>query len=274
MLLAVDIGNTNVVFGLYRGRTLEQTFRVSTVITRTEDEYGVMLQQLLALRKVPSDAIDAAIVASVVPPLTDVMCEAIRHAFAREPLVVGPGLKTGIPVLYENPRDVGADRIVNAVAAFERVKAGVIVVDFGTATTFDCISPKGEYLGGVIVPGVQVSLDGLVARAAKLSRIELAAPPHVVGKNTTHALQSGVVFGYASLVDGMIGRLEKELGFPVQVLATGGLSTLIAKHTERIQAVDVNLTLDGLCLLHERNASAVEAASEAGAAKRRAGRAR
>jgi type III pantothenate kinase len=274
MLLAVDIGNTNVVFGLYRGRALEQTFRVSTVITRTEDEYGVMLQQLLTLRKVPTDAIDAAIVASVVPPLTDVMCDAIRHAFAREPLVVGPGLKTGIPVLYENPRDVGADRIVNAVAAFDRVKAGVIVVDFGTATTFDCISPKGEYLGGVIVPGVQVSLDGLVARAAKLSRIELAAPPHVVGKNTTHALQSGVVFGYASLVDGMIGRLEKELGFPVQVLATGGLSTLIAKHSERIQSVDVNLTLDGLCLLHERNASAVEAASEAGAAKRRAGRAR
>jgi len=173
MLLAVDIGNTNIVFGLYRGRALEQTFRVSTVRTRTEDEYGVMLQQLLALRKVPNDAIDAAIVASVVPPLTDVMSDAIRHAFAREPLVVGPGLKTGIPVLYENPRDVGADRIVNAVAAFERIKGAVIVVDFGTATTFDCISPKGEYLGGVIVPGVQVSLDGLLSRAAKLTRVEL-----------------------------------------------------------------------------------------------------
>jgi type III pantothenate kinase len=274
MLLAVDIGNTNVVFGLYRGRSLELTFRVSTVITRTEDEYGVLLLQLLQLRKVPTDSIDAAIVASVVPPLTDVMCEAIRHAFAREPLVVGPGLKTGIPVLIENPREVGADRIVNAVAAFDRVKAGVIVVDVGTATTFDCISPKGEYLGGVIVPGIRVSLEGLIARAAKLSPIELAAPPHVVGKNTTHALQSGVVFGYASMIDGMIGRLEKELGFPVQVLATGGQATLIAKHSERIQSVDINLTLDGLCLLHERNASAVEAASEAGAAKRRAGRAR
>ena len=274
MLLAVDIGNTNVVFGLYRDRQLEQTFRVSTVTTRTEDEYGVLLQQLLMLRKVPMDSVDAAIVASVVPPLTDVMCDAIRHAFAREPVVVGPGLKTGMPVLYENPRDVGADRIVNAVAAFERVKAGVIVVDFGTATTFDCISPKGEYLGGVIVPGVQVSLDGLVARAAKLSRIELAAPPHVVGRNTTHALQSGVVFGYAAMVDGMIGRIETELGFPVQVLATGGLSTLISKHTQRIHTVDVNLTLDGLCLLHERHTSAVEAAAESSAAKRRAGRAR
>jgi type III pantothenate kinase len=274
MLLAVDIGNTNVVFGLYRGRTLEQTFRVSTVTTRTEDEYGVMLQQLLMLRKVPSDAIDAAIVASVVPPLTDVMCEAIRHAFAREPLVVGPGLKTGVPVLYDNPRDVGADRIVNAVAAFDRVKAGVIVVDFGTATTFDCISPKGEYLGGVIVPGVQVSLDGLLARAAQLTRIELAAPPQVVGRNTTHALQSGVVFGYAAMVDGMVARIETELGFACQILATGGLSTLIAKHSQRIQSIDVNLTLDGLCLLHERNALAVETAAESGAAKRRAGRPR
>jgi type III pantothenate kinase len=274
MLLAVDIGNTNVVFGLYQGRTLEQTFRVSTVTTRTEDEYGVLLQQLLTLRKVPSDAIDAAIIASVVPPLTDVMAEAIRHAFAREPLVVGTGLKTGIPVLYENPRDVGADRIVNAVAAYDRVKAGVIVVDFGTATTFDCISPKGEYLGGVIVPGVQVSLDGLLARAAKLTRIELAAPPHAVGRNTTHALQSGVVFGYAAMVDGLVERLEQELGFPCQILATGGLSALIAKHTKRVQQIDVNLTLEGLCLLHERNASAAESAAEAGASKRRASRAR
>jgi len=273
MLLAVDIGNTNVVFGLYRGRSLEQTFRVSTVITRTEDEYGVLLQQLLMLRKIPSDAIDAAIIASVVPPLTDVMVEAVRHAFAREPLVVGPGLKTGIPVLYENPRDVGADRIVNAVAAYERTKSAVIVVDFGTATTFDCISPKGEYLGGVIVPGVQVSLEGLVARAAKLSRVELAAPPHVVGRNTTHALQSGVVFGYASMVDGVIERIEAELGYDCQVLATGGLAALIAKHTRRLEQVDVNLTLDGLCLIHERNAGAAEAA-EGASAKRRANRAR
>jgi len=159
------------------------------------------------------------------------------------------------------------------VAAYERIKAGVIVVDFGTATTFDCISPKGEYLGGVIVPGVQVSLDGLLARAAKLTRIELAAPPHVVGRNTTHALQSGVVFGYAAMVDGLVARLEEELGFPCHIMATGGLSTLIAKHTKRVEEVDVNLTLDGLCLLHERNASASEA-NEAGAAKRRASKAR
>ena len=272
MLLAVDIGNTNVVFGLYRGRSLEQTFRVSTVITRTEDEYGVLLQQLLMLRKIPSDSVDAAIISSVVPPLTEVMAGAVRHAFARDPLVVGPGLKTGMPVLMENPREVGADRIVNAVAAYELTKSSVIVVDFGTATTFDCVSAKGEYLGGVIVPGVQVSLEGLISRAAKLSRVELAAPPHVIGRNTTHALQSGVVFGYASMVDGMIARLEAELGHPCRVLATGGLAALIAKHTERLAQVDVNLTLDGLCLIHERNAGAADAAE--GTTKRRASRAR
>ncbi|HEY2407787.1 MAG TPA: type III pantothenate kinase [Polyangiaceae bacterium] len=268
MLLAVDIGNTNVVFGLYRERTLEQTFRVSTVRTRTEDEYGVLLLELLSLRKVPRDAIDAAIIASVVPPLTEVMSQAVRQAFARDPLIVGPGTKTGIPVLYENPRDVGSDRIVNAVAAFERVHGAVIVVDFGTATTFDCISPKGEYLGGVIVPGVQVSLDGLLSHAAKLQRVEISAPPHVVGRNTTHALQSGVVFGYASLVDGLVDRLQQELGFSCRIIATGGLSALIAKHSARIQETDPNLTLEGLRILHERSLSTADSGSEPKAHRR------
>src|SRR5262249_13291541 len=167
MLLAVDIGNTNIVFGLYRELTLTQTFRAETARSRTADEYGVLLGQMLSLRGVEASSVAASIVASVVPPLTDRMVEALPAAFAREPVVVGPGRKTGIAVKYENPRDVGADRIVNAVAAFERFRSGVIVVDFGTATTFDCVSPKAEYLGGVIVPGVQVSLDGLLARAAK-----------------------------------------------------------------------------------------------------------
>lgn len=266
MLLAVDIGNTNVVFGLYDDDVLRQTFRVATVRTRTEDEYGVLLLELLTLRKIAAESINAAIIASVVPPLTDVLADAIRHAFAREPLIVGPGLKTGIPVLYENPRDVGADRIVNAVAAHERLKGPVIVVDFGTATTFDCISPKGEYLGGVIVPGAQVSLDALLGSAAKLTRIELTAPPQVVGRNTTHALQSGIVHGYASLVDGLIARIEAELGYSCQVIGTGGLSTLIAKHTQRITMVDVNLTLDGLRILHQRHA---QAQAEADAPPRR-----
>lgn len=264
MLLAVDIGNTNIVFGLYDGEELAHTLRVSTVRTRTEDEYGVLLLNLLALRGVPTQAIDAAILASVVPPLTDVMADAIRHAFAREPLIVGPGTKTGIPVLYENPREVGADRIVNAVAAQERVHGPVIVVDFGTATTFDCISPKGEYLGGVIVPGLRVSLDGLLASAAKLHPIELAAPPRVLGRNTTHALQSGVILGHAALVDGMLERLENELEYASHVIATGGLATLIAKHTRRIHQVEVNLTLDGLRILHQRNAQAAADARGAG----------
>ena len=255
VLLAVDIGNTNIVFGLYQAERLVQTFRIETARSRTADEYGVLVGQMLALRGFDGKSVSAAIVASVVPPLTHVMVEAIRHAFAREPVVVGPGVKTGIAVKYENPHDVGADRIVNAVAAFERCRSGLIVVDFGTATTFDCVSPKAEYLGGVIVPGVQVSLDGLLARAAKLSRIEIAAPPKVVGRNTTHSLQSGIVHGYAALVDGLVEKLEKELEFPCQVLATGGLATLIAPHTKRLSVVDEHLTLDGLRLLHERNSA-------------------
>ncbi|MEZ4371436.1 MAG: type III pantothenate kinase [Polyangiaceae bacterium] len=255
MLLAVDIGNTNIAFGLYDDEDLVQTFRSETVRARTADEYGVLLRQMLALRGIDPSVVSAAIIASVVPPLTDVMMDAVRHAFAREALVVGPGLKTGISILYENPRDVGADRVVNAVAAFERIRAGVIVVDFGTATTFDCISPKAEYLGGVIVPGIQVSLDGLLGRAAKLSRIEIAVPPRVVGRNTTHSLQSGIVHGYASLVDGLVEKLIEELGFECRVIATGGLATLIAQHTKSLETVDDTLTLYGLRILHERNTS-------------------
>ena len=256
MLLAVDIGNSNVVFGLYQGTELLHTFRVATVLTRTEDEYGVLLRELLALRKLEWNVVEAAIIASVVPQLTDVLADAIRSAFAREPVVVGPGLKTGMPVLYENPREVGADRIVNAVAAYERVHGAVIVVDFGTATTFDCISEKGEYLGGVIVPGVRVGLDALLSRAAKLLPIELAAPPRVLGRNTTHALQSGIIHGYAAMVDGLVERLVEELGFPCRIIATGGLSSLIGKHTKRIEELDPNLTLEGLRILYERNSKA------------------
>ncbi len=261
MLLVVDIGNTNVVYGLYEGETLTHTFRTSTVRTRTSDEYGVLLHQLLTLRGVATDAIDGAIIASVVPPLTETMAQAIRVNFEREPLIVGPGLKTGMPILYENPKDVGADRIVNAVAAYEQLREAAIVVDFGTATTFDCISAAGEYLGGVIVPGITVSLDGLLARAAKLSRIELAEPPRVLGRNTTHALQSGIIFGYSSLVDGLIAKLTAELGGPQRVLATGGLATMVSKHAISIERVDPELTLQGLRLIYERNRSASPSSS-------------
>jgi type III pantothenate kinase len=254
VLLAIDIGNTHIVFGVFDGETLCHTFRVSTSRSSTVDEYHVLLRELLALHDIQPAAIEASILASVVPPLNDAISAVMERAFGHAPLVVGPGIKTGISVLYENPREIGADRIVNAVAAFERIQAGVVVVDFGTATTFDCVSPKAEYLGGVIVPGVTVSLDALLARAAKLSRIEIAEPPHVVGRNTAHALQSGIVHGYSSLVDGLVEKLRAELEFPCRVVATGGLAPLITRHTRTVELVDPDLTLTGLRILYARNA--------------------
>src|SRR6478609_2938992 len=240
MLLAVDLGNTNVVLGLYDGAELVHTFRVATVRSRPADEYAVLLQQLLSLRGLSASSVTASIIASVVPPLTDVMISAIRQAVGIQPLVVGPGIETGISVLYDRPEDVGADRIVDAVAAFARYQSGVIVIDFGTATTFNCVSPRGEYLGGVIVPGVKVSLEGLMQSAAKLRPVELTAPPHVLGRNTTHAIQSGAIHGYAAMVDGLVERLVSELGFACQIIATGGLASLIGTHTQRIEELDPN----------------------------------
>jgi type III pantothenate kinase len=253
MLLAVDVGNTNIVYGLFSGEKLVHQFRVESGRGRTADEYAVVLWQLLAMNRVEAKEIDAAIIASVVPALTDPMVALVRSAFGREALVVGPGIRTGMAILYENPREVGADRIVNAVAAYERTKSGVIVVDFGTATTFDCVTPKGEYLGGVIAPGIQISADALFSRAAKLPRVEIAKPPRVVGRNTLHSMQSGIVYGYVGLVDGLVERIQAELGYPCAVLATGGLATLIAPLTRTINEVDSDLTLVGLRILYERN---------------------
>lgn len=253
MLLAVDIGNTNIVFGLYAGSELVQTFRIATVHTRTADEYGVLLQQLLALRAPDHRRVEASIIASVVPPLTDVMSEAISHAVARVPLVVGPGTKTGISVVYDHPRDVGADRIVNAVAAFERFKSGAIIVDFGTATTFDCVSDKGEYLGGAIFPGIVVAMDALFSRAAMLHRVELARPRAVIGRTTTQSIQSGMLYGYAGMVDSMVTRIRGELGAEARVIATGGLAGRIAGESATIERVEPFLTLEGLRLLFEKN---------------------
>ncbi|MDF2695807.1 MAG: Pantothenate kinase type CoaX-like, partial [Labilithrix sp.] len=214
MLLAIDVGNTNIVYGLFDGSRLVHQFRVETSRGRTADEYAVIVRQLLSMRNVEPAAVRGAIIASVVPSLTEPMIDLVRRGFGLDALVVGPGIKTGMSILYENPREVGADRIVNAVAAYERFHSGLIVVDFGTATTFDCVTPKGEYMGGVIAPGIQISADALFARAARLPRVEIQRPPKVVGRNTQHSMQSGIVFGYVGLVDGLVDRLVEEMGFP------------------------------------------------------------
>jgi type III pantothenate kinase len=257
MLLVIDVGNTNISFGVFDGSVLKEHMRCESARSRTADEYAVFVRQVMAMRGIDPAKIDSAIVASVVPPLTETMVGLVKRAFGRDALVVGPGMKTGMAILYDSPREVGADRIVNAVAAFDWAKGGAIVVDFGTATTFDCVTPKGEYLGGVIAPGVQISAEALFARAARLHKVELVVPAKVVGKNPAHSMQSGILYGYAGLVDGVCARLKKELGYPCRVIATGGLARLIAPETAAIEHVDDDLTLTGLRLLFER-ASATE----------------
>jgi len=253
MLLTIDIGNTSIGFGLFEGATLACQFRCESAHQRTSDEYAVLLRQMVALRDIDPKKVDASIVASVVPPLTDVIVDAVRKAFAREPLIVGPKIRSGMAILYETPRDVGTDRIVNAVAAYDQVKGGVIVVDFGTATTFDCVSEKGDYLGGVIAPGIMISAEALVSRAAKLHPVDIAKPSRVVGRNTVQSMQSGIVFGYAAMVDGVVARIKAELGYPCTVIGTGGYVRLIAPETTSIDRVDEVITLHGLRLLYERN---------------------
>ncbi|MCC6525265.1 MAG: type III pantothenate kinase [Polyangiaceae bacterium] len=256
MLLAIDTGNTNTSFGVFEGAELVHHVRAESARNRTPDEYAVLVRQMLALRGVEASSIDAAIIASVVPTLTPTMVELVRRGFGTTPLVVGPGIKTGISILYEDPRAVGADRIVNAVAAHAWVgepDKGVIVVDFGTATTFDCVTPNGDYLGGVIAPGIKISAEALFARAARLHPVDVQRPERVVGRNPVQSMQSGIVFGYAGLVDGLCDRLRDELDYPCRVVATGGLARLIAPETRAIEAVDDNLTLTGLRIIHERN---------------------
>ncbi len=253
MLLAVDVGNTNISYGFFDGEQLIGHLRSESNRARTSDEYAVLVREMMRLRSLDPGAVDGAVLASVVPPLTDTMVEFLETAFGCDPLVVGPGIKTGIKVLYETPREVGADRIVNAVAAHAWAGGGVIVVDFGTATTFDCVTPRGDYLGGVIAPGIEISADALFARASRLHRVEITRPEQVVGRNPEGSMQSGIVFGYAGLVDGLCRRIRDELDYPCRVMATGGLARLIAPETESIEHVDNNLTLTGLRLIYDRN---------------------
>ena len=255
MLFAIDIGNTNVVLGVFDGDTIRATWRVETKKQRTTDEYSILIRNLLASEDFSPAQIDGAIVSCVVPPLQKVFEDVIEKLFHLDAIVVGPGIKTGMPILYDNPKEVGADRIVNAVAAFRKVHDSLICIDFGTATTFDVVSAKGEYLGGVIAPGITISLDALFFRASKLPRVDLSPPRKVVGKNTIESIQSGVLYGYVGLVDGIVHRIWDELGGRVHVIATGGLADLIAPQATTVDEVDHDITLRGLRIIYNLNRS-------------------
>ncbi len=253
MLLCIDIGNTNITLGLYPGETLGPRWRLATNHERMPDEFALQMLGLLAYaRLTPADVTGVAI-ASVVPPLTGRWVEVCRTYLGCDPLVVDAGVRTGVRILYDEPGMVGADRIVDAAAAYRLYGGPACVVDFGTATTFDAISAAGDYLGGAIAPGIGIAADALFARTAKLPRVEIARPPAAIGRNTVHAIQSGLLFGYVSLVEGMVARFRAELGPDMKVIGTGGLAELIAKETPAIEIIAPWLTLDGLRIVYEMN---------------------
>ncbi|MDH3261330.1 MAG: type III pantothenate kinase [Acidimicrobiia bacterium] len=249
MLLTIDLGNTQTVVGLFDGVELAHHWRLSTVRERTADEYRLLLHGLFEQDGVDPERFEGAVISSVVPRATSALSDALRYFVIDGTLVIGPGVKTGMPILIDNPREVGADRIVNAVAARTRYGTPVIVVDFGTSTNFDIVGEDGGYLGGVIGPGLEVSMDALVAATAALRRVELTPPRSVIGKGTVEAIQAGLLYGHAGYVDGIVDRIRAELGNEVRTVATGGLASTIVPHCRTVATVDENLTLDGLRLL-------------------------
>jgi len=249
-LLVVDVGNTNIVLGIYRGEALLGSWRLATARDRTADEYGILARQLV---EGFNDDLEGAIVASVVPPVNGAISTMIHQYFGVDPLFVEPGVKTGIAIHVDNPQEVGADRIVNCVAAFERFGGPTIIVDFGTATTFDVVTADAEYVGGAIAPGLTISAEALFARAARLTRVDIRRPESVIGSNTVVNMQSGIYFGYLSLVDGLLARMKKEVHGLKRVVATGGLATLFEADSEHIDEIDPELTLKGLKIIYDRN---------------------
>jgi len=253
MLLVIDVGNSNTVLGIYNGLQLVNDWRVGTDKYRTVDEYAMLINELFRLAGLQFNDLDDVIVSSVVPSMLDTINGLCHNYFELTPYVVGPGMKTGMPIKYENPREVGADRIVNAVAAYAKSSCSLIVVDFGTATTFDVISADGSYQGGAIAPGIGISADALFERASKLPRVEFSRPDKVIAKNTVNSMQAGIFFGYVGLVEGIVGRMKEELPVFTEVIATGGLAAPIAAATDCIDRVEPFLTLEGLRLLYEKN---------------------